>query len=142
MKYRGKRMDQKTSSEQNIISLAGRRLSRRQFLTGVAATGLVAVTGGLLEACSPTPPASQSVAGATPVAGATTAPAAAKATKTIVVAIPESISNPDPPILGSVGYGDTKVIVDNINEGIVRFKPGTLDVEPALAESWDISNDR
>lgn len=128
-------MDEKKSAEQNIIFLAGRHFSRRQFLTGVAATGLVAVTGGLLEACSPTPPAPQAGAGASPI------PTSTKATKTIVIAIPESISNPDPPILGSVGYGDTKVIVDNINEGIVRFKPGTLDVEPALAESWDVSGD-
>jgi peptide/nickel transport system substrate-binding protein len=32
-------------------------------------------------------------------------------------------------------------IVFNIYDGLVRYKDGTLEVEPALAESWDISED-
>ncbi|MBF9036135.1 ABC transporter substrate-binding protein [Rhodobacterales bacterium HKCCE2091] len=32
-------------------------------------------------------------------------------------------------------------ILMNIYDGLVRYAPGTLDVEPALAESWDISED-
>lgn len=31
-------------------------------------------------------------------------------------------------------------ILINIYEGLVRYKPGTLEVEPALAESWTISD--
>ena len=29
----------------------------------------------------------------------------------------------------------------NMYDGLVRYKDGTLEVEPALAESWDISVD-
>ncbi len=32
-------------------------------------------------------------------------------------------------------------IVFNMYDGLVRYKDGTLEVEPALAESWDISED-
>ncbi len=32
-------------------------------------------------------------------------------------------------------------IVFNIYDGLVRYKDGTLEVEPALAESWEISED-
>jgi peptide/nickel transport system substrate-binding protein len=32
-------------------------------------------------------------------------------------------------------------MTDNIFEGLVRYKPGTSEVEPALAESWEISPD-
>jgi peptide/nickel transport system substrate-binding protein len=29
----------------------------------------------------------------------------------------------------------------NVYDGLVRYKDGTLEVEPALAESWEISDD-
>ncbi len=32
-------------------------------------------------------------------------------------------------------------ILMNLYDGLVRYKDGTLEVEPALAESWDISDD-
>ncbi len=32
-------------------------------------------------------------------------------------------------------------ILMNVYDGLVRYRPGTLEVEPALAESWDISDD-
>ncbi|TCD13676.1 ABC transporter substrate-binding protein [Oricola cellulosilytica] len=32
-------------------------------------------------------------------------------------------------------------ILMNVYDGLVRYKDGTLEVEPALAESWDISDD-
>ena len=32
-------------------------------------------------------------------------------------------------------------ILMNVYDGLVRYKSGTLEVEPALAESWDISED-
>src|SRR5215210_5170332 len=34
-----------------------------------------------------------------------------------------------------------KPLVDNITEGLTRFKPGTVEIEPALAESWEVSED-
>lgn len=35
---------------------------------------------------------------------------------------------------------DFRILV-NVYDGLVRYKPGTLEVEPALAESWEISED-
>lgn len=35
---------------------------------------------------------------------------------------------------------DFRILV-NVYDGLVRFKDGTLEVEPALAESWEISDD-
>ena len=32
-------------------------------------------------------------------------------------------------------------ILMNVYDGLVRYKDGTLEVEPALAESWEISED-
>lgn len=32
-------------------------------------------------------------------------------------------------------------VITNIFEGLVRFKPGTTDIEPCLAEAWRVSSD-
>ena len=45
--------------------------------------------------------------------------------KTLVVAIPQATVQLDPAIAGSNGYGDILPLVDNITEGLTRFKPGT-----------------
>ena len=37
--------------------------------------------------------------------------------------------------------GETFRVVRQMTEGLVGFKPGTADVEPALAKSWDQSSD-
>ena len=44
----------------------------------------------------------------------------------------------DPHVAAAVN--DFRILV-NIYEGLVRYAPGTLEVEPALAESWEISDD-
>ena len=44
----------------------------------------------------------------------------------------------DPHVATAVN--DFRILV-NIYEGLVRYAPGTLEVEPALAESWEISDD-
>ena len=44
----------------------------------------------------------------------------------------------DPHVATAVN--DFRILV-NIYEGLVRYSPGTLEVEPALAESWEISED-
>ena len=61
--------------------------------------------------------------------------------KTLVVAIPQSTVQLDPAVAGSNGYGDIIPLADNITEGLTRFKPGTVEIEPALAESWEVSED-
>lgn len=37
--------------------------------------------------------------------------------------------------------GESLKVAENIFEGLVEFKPGTTEVEPALATSWEISPD-
>jgi peptide/nickel transport system substrate-binding protein len=61
--------------------------------------------------------------------------------KTLVAAIPQATAQLDPAVAGSNGYGDIIPLTDNITEGITRFKSGTVEVEPCLAESWDVSKD-
>ncbi len=51
------------------------------------------------------------------------------------VAEPKSL---DPHAVTSVN--DFRILV-NVYDGLVRFRDGSLDVEPALAESWEISED-
>lgn len=51
------------------------------------------------------------------------------------VAEPQSL---DPHAVTAVN--DFRILV-NIYEGLVRYAPGTLEVEPALAETWEISED-
>ncbi|MCW2241203.1 ABC transporter substrate-binding protein [Azospirillum canadense] len=40
----------------------------------------------------------------------------------------------------STATNDFRILV-NLYEGLVRYKPGTLEVEPALAERWTVSDD-
>ncbi|MGH1367100.1 MAG: ABC transporter substrate-binding protein [Maritimibacter sp.] len=51
------------------------------------------------------------------------------------VAEPKSL---DPAAVTAVN--DFRILV-NLYEGLVRYAPGTLEVEPALAESWEVSED-
>jgi peptide/nickel transport system substrate-binding protein len=112
-----------------VVDYQAGRYTRRQFVgkalaLGVATSGLSA----LLE-----------MAGDLSPHGVNSAAEAAALSRALVVGIPENITNPDPPAFG--GYGDVKVFSNNINEGIVRYKTGTADLEPCLAKTWDISSD-
>ena len=51
------------------------------------------------------------------------------------IAEPKSL---DPQAVTAVN--DFRILL-NLYDGLVRYKPGTLEVEPALAESWEISDD-
>ena len=53
-----------------------------------------------------------------------------------MIAIAQSTVQLDPAIAGSNGYGDIIPIHDNLTEGLTRFKPGSIEIEGALAESW------
>jgi peptide/nickel transport system substrate-binding protein len=61
--------------------------------------------------------------------------------KTLIVAIPQATVQLDPAVAGSNGYGDIIPTNENIFEGLTRFKNGSAEVEPALAESWTRSDD-
>ena len=114
-----------------VMDFKAGRCTRRQFMRKALGFGVgVAALPALFE-----------MAGERPGASTWPAAEAAAAQRTLVAGIPEGISNPDPVILGAAGYGDIKVVHNNINEGIVRFKTGTVSLEPSLATSWDISPD-
>ncbi len=119
-------MDERT--EQIVMEYKAGRYTRRQFVQKVLHLGLAAsALPAVLEAAGtrwPVHPA--------PAAEAAAAP------RTLVVAFPDNITSPDPvsPI-----FGDVKVVNNNLNEGIVRWKTGTVTVEPGLARAWDISAD-
>ena len=59
----------------------------------------------------------------------------ASASETLVFAISLDVDQLDP--------GDTSIyqVVNNIFEGLVKFKAGTTSIEPCLATSWEISTD-
>jgi peptide/nickel transport system substrate-binding protein len=101
-----------------------RQFTRKAFGLGISASGLLT----LFE-----------IAGDWSPLGRPGPAEAAAASRTLVVGIPENIQNPDPPAYG--GYGDIKVFSNNITEGVVRYKTGTVDLESCLAKSWDISPD-
>ena len=42
---------------------------------------------------------------------------------------------------GDASDGETIQRLDNIFEGLVQFKPGTVEIEPCLATSWEITED-
>ena len=113
-----------------VMDFKAGRYTRRQFVR--KALGFGATAAAL--------PTLLDMAGR-PLTGRSVPAAEAAAQRTLVVGIPENVTNPDPVILGSAGYGDIKVVNNNINEPIVRFKTGTVELEPCLATTWDISPD-
>lgn len=63
------------------------------------------------------------------------APAKAAMLSVCIEASPE-VFNPEMTSNGSTAY-----VLGQIYDGLVSVKPGTSDIEPALAESWTVSND-
>ena len=139
-------------------------LSRRRFL-GLAG---VAAGIGLLTACGPaTVPAAPTAAPAAPTAapkpttapaaGATTAPAAAATTAPAAAPTQAPAAKPGATAANTLTFlfaGDTNrldppamdaqegfIATTAIYEGLVKYKSGSTDVEPSLAEKWDISPD-
>jgi peptide/nickel transport system substrate-binding protein len=126
-----KRMDQsqERALSKLVADLHAGRLSRRAFVTRAGQLGLAL------------PLASALAAAATRAGLAAPTLALQDGGKTLVVAIPQATVQLDPAIAGSNGYGDIIPLADNITEGLTRFVPGTVDLEPALAASWDVSED-
>lgn len=86
----------------------------RQLFTNGLGAALVTVTIGVSAAMAQTPPGVLVVG---------------------QIAEPKSL---DPAAVTAVN--DFRILM-NMYEGLVRYKDGTLEVEPALAESWTISDD-
>ena len=112
-----------------VADLNSGRVSRRSFLTRAAAIGLTA------------PLASAIFSAAQGAALAAPAVSLQDGGKTLVVALPQATVQLDPALAGANGYGDIIPLHDNLTEGLTRFKLGSADVEPALAESWEASAD-
>ncbi len=140
-------------------------LTRRRLL-GLAS---VAMGLGLLSACGPAAPASTSAPTSAPAAKPTTGAAAAStapasgAAATQAPAPPSASSTTAPATkpgaatanaLTFLFAGDTNrldppamdaqegfIATTGMYEGLVRYKSGGTDVEPALAEKWDVSPD-
>jgi peptide/nickel transport system substrate-binding protein len=112
-----------------VEDLRGGRLNRRSFVSRAAQLGLAIPVAGALASA------------ATREGAAAPRIAVQDGGKTLVVAIPQATVQLDPAVAGSNGYGDILPLVDNITEGLTRFKPGTVEIEPALAESWEVSED-
>jgi ABC-type transport system substrate-binding protein len=112
-----------------VNDLHAARLDRRGFLAHAARLGLAA-------------PIALSLANLVTREGAA-APALAlqDAGQTLIVAIPQATVQLDPAVAGSNGYGDILPVWDNVTEGLTRFKTGGVEIEPALAESWEVSED-
>ena len=74
-----------------------------------------------------------------PIIGVTVLPAAAQTPPNVLIvgqiAEPKSL---DPQAVTATN--DFRILM-NVYDGLVRFKKGTLEVEPALAQSWTISDD-
>ncbi|ADI31961.1 ABC transporter substrate-binding protein [Staphylothermus hellenicus] len=67
-----------------------------------------------------------------------TTSATSPAVKQIVIGVTDKVTDLDP----SNAYDFfTWEVLNNIMEGLVKYKPGTLDIVPGLAESWEVSDD-
>ncbi|MFL5759411.1 MAG: ABC transporter substrate-binding protein [Thermomicrobiales bacterium] len=120
--------DQSTLGEL-IDRLQAGRVSRRHFITGATKFGLSAsLAGAIFQAAK---------SRGTAAAGVSLQDGG----KTLVVALPQSTVQLDPAIAGTTGYGDIIPINENLYEGLTRYKNGAADIEPALAESWTVSED-
>jgi peptide/nickel transport system substrate-binding protein len=127
--------DEATLSEL-VAQLNAGRLSRRQFVSGAAKFGLLASLAGAIFG------AARSNGLAAPGAHGTSLGVSLQDSgMTLVVALPQSTVQLDPAIAGTTGYGDIIPLNENLNEGLTRYKNGTADIEPALAESWTVSDD-
>ena len=111
-------------------------IDRRTFLTAAGELGFsTALAGAIFDARR----ASVGAAGA--ATGQIRSIALQDNGKTLVLGITQATIQLDPSIAGSNGYGDIIPINENVYEGLTRYKNGSAEIEPALAESWTTSED-
>ena len=102
----------------------------RALLAGAMATAALTACGG-----QPTPEPVQEpiTAGELP-----TEAAPAVDTTTFVFGHAEDAAKLDP---ADITDGESLLVTWQMYEGLTRYKPGTTEIEPALAESWEASED-
>lgn len=116
-------------------------LTRRQLIRRLAAGGLAVAGGSLLGAAGP---AGAPVAQAASHAGSlrrpveAPAPAQPKYGGTLVHASGYEADTLDPV---RTTNGESELIVVNLMDGLVNFKRDSMQLEPAVATSWEISSD-
>jgi peptide/nickel transport system substrate-binding protein len=107
------------------------RMTRRRFLYGAAGVGLAATAFGpldlLLSGCGSGQPYGAGQGGGTPQAGGT-----------LRIAIGADANGLDPE---SVLNNNAGYVMSAIYDGLTSYKPGTTEIAPGLAESWDVSPD-
>ena len=62
----------------------------------------------------------------------------ARADTTLVVSMAADPTGLDPE---AVLNNTSGFVMATIYDGLIRYKPGTVEVEPGLAQSWDIASD-
>jgi peptide/nickel transport system substrate-binding protein len=133
-------LEQKDSRDTAVST----RATRRRFLRMASGIGTLAGLNTLLAACGASAPAAPGAtsAPAAPATGATSAPAAAPAqTGGTLVFAAEAVGDSLEPGLWN-GFGCANII-DNIYDKLTRPADVWTDPpQPALAESWEISEDR
>ncbi|MBX3071659.1 MAG: hypothetical protein KF883_14230 [Thermomicrobiales bacterium] len=112
-----------------VDALNGNELSRRDFVGNLTRLGIGTATAAALY---------QQTGHLT---GAAPAFSLQDGDKTLVVAIPQATVTLDPALLGGSGYGSIIPVNENISEGLTRYRNGGPEIEPALAESWTVSDD-
>lgn len=68
----------------------------------------------------------------------TTALVAAAGAQTLRTAFVEDMGVPDPDLFYAA---EGLLVTNNVYEGLLRYRPGTSEIEGALAESWSVSED-
>jgi peptide/nickel transport system substrate-binding protein len=112
-----------------VLDYRAGRYTRRQFVKKALGLGVGASMLPLLL----------EMAGKQPMVFKVPTAEAAAPQRTVIIGKGTPTVRPDPPIV--VEFGDLIVLTDNITEGLTRNKIGSTDLEPCLAESWDISPD-
>ncbi|MDK2914124.1 MAG: peptide/nickel transport system substrate-binding protein [Thermococcaceae archaeon] len=59
-------------------------------------------------------------------------------TSTIVIGVTDKVTDLDP---ANAYDFYTWEVLNNVMEGLVKYKPGTLEIEPGLAEKWEVNED-
>lgn len=130
--------------------------SRRSFLRlagaasfALAGTGLLVACGGDAEEGQPGPGTGstsgtgETAAASTPATGQSSSPAAGSATtattaEKIVVGLAAAGLSKDPAKTTAL---EDWVKIQNLYNGLLRYRPGGFELEPDLAERWEVSGD-